>query len=797
MNRSSILALTMALTSVLAVPMATLATDPPPSPYLWSLDAPFTRNREVAIAFVQPSGHAIDSWLLSNSVDGGGQLASPTAVSSTSQWSLPDSDGAHTVYGQLHYVDFGWSAVISLGFQLTRGTGSSLYVDFDSVSAGQDGRAISRTPTATFTAHKTPVDDSPLTGFEVTDGTWMIGFYNSAGTFAAGTTYAIGPNVGASIWHAPLYPGCTVTGGSFTVNEVRLFEGRDLDKADIDFRLLCGSNVMAGSVRYGSSRNVIALDQDVELLQLGAVNVGENSTKAVTLTNIGDAAVAVGTAAISDGAQSSHPEDYSIMSDTCSNTSLAVNGSCQIQVTLTPSGTTNRNALLTIGDNTPRGSRQWRLLGSGVQPTTLKLEKSGSTDAPGPITFKMTITPPTGDYGPSFALENGPPLHTLQWTVQELSDPARREYSTTVELAPGTYTASATFQATNGYLGSTATPVQVVMTGDTTPPTGQVIITATGGTPYTNDPNLRVQFPATDAESAVTELSITTSNWGFSSWITYPYNDESADQDWYLPADDPNYFPVSEGLYTFRAKWKNAAGVWSDPVDASIALDTIVPKVDPPTQLLVENSRVSGGKVVVEVPLSGDGGISGISDFDLAQKTDSGSWKSVEVPGVTAGVNANSTVDRLLAPQHKYAFRGRATDGATNISSWVKGPTVNLKSLQQSASRIHYGGTWKTLSRSSYWGGSARKSTTNGATASLTLTGRAVAWVATTGADRGKARVYIDGQLVDTVNLYSAATVNQVVVWAHNWATATTHTVKIEVFGSGKPVELDAFVTAE
>jgi hypothetical protein len=212
---------------------------------------------------------------------------------------------------------------------------------------------------------------------------------------------------------------------------------------------------------------------------------------------------------------------------------------------------------------------------------------------------------------------------------------------------------------------------------------------------------------------------------------------------------------------------------------------------------LVESSRIVNGKVLVEVPLSGSGGLSGLSDFDLGQKTDSGAWKPVDVPGISAITITDTSVDRLLAPQHRYTFRGRATDGATNISSWVKGPSVNLKRLQESSSRIRYAGTWKTVSKTSYWGGSARKSTSNGATASLTLTGRAVAWVANTGPDRGKARVYVDGKVLKTVDLYSPTASSQVVVWAQNWSAAGTHTVRIEVFGSGKVIELDGFVTAE
>ena len=157
------------------------------------------------------------------------------------------------------------------------------------------------------------------------------------------------------------------------------------------------------------------------------------------------------------------------------------------------------------------------------------------------------------------------------------------------------------------------------------------------------------------------------------------------------------------------------------------------------------------------------------------------------------------TIQRLLAPQHKYTFRARATDFATNGSGWALGPTINIKCLQESSSRIRYSGSWTKVKNSSYWGGTAKKSSKAGASATLTFTGRAFAWVARTGQDRGQALVYVDGVLAATVDLFSSTRQNKRVVFAKSWTSSLTHTVRIHIVGtSGRPtVEVDALLTGE
>jgi hypothetical protein len=75
-----------------------------------------------------------------------------------------------------------------------------------------------------------------------------------------------------------------------------------------------------------------------------------------------------------------------------------------------------------------------------------------------------------------------------------------------------------------------------------------------------------------------------------------------------------------------------------------------------------------------------------------------------------------------------------------------------------------------------------------------------VAWVASTGANRGKAEVWIDGSKVATVDLYAATAQPRKMVFTKSWSTSASHTLEVRVLGtkntssSGKRVDVDAFV---
>jgi hypothetical protein len=338
----------------------------------------------------------------------------------------------------------------------------------------------------------------------------------------------------------------------------------------------------------------------------------------------------------------------------------------------------------------------------------------------------------------------------------------------------GRYRVVASFTDAAGVVRSSTTTVDIHVV-DATSPAGTIKIA--GGAAYTKTTAVTVATAAIDTGSGLSQVAL--SNNG-TTWTTRTY---AASQPWTLPA--------TNGTRTVYAKWKDKAGNWSAVKTDTIVLDTVAPTVTAPRRGLVAGTAISSGRITLRVPWSGTDATSGIARYDFAQSTDGGPWTTIST------TLTSPTIDRSLTPLHSYRFGVRAIDKAGNVGPWAIGSTFRLSRYSEFNSAIRYSGSWSTVSSAAYWGGAAKRSGTAGARATLTFTGRTVAWVARTGPNRGLATVYVNGTKVATLDLYSATYRNQRVVWARNWSTSATRTVTIRVAGtSGRPlVDVDAFVT--
>jgi hypothetical protein len=118
---------------------------------------------------------------------------------------------------------------------------------------------------------------------------------------------------------------------------------------------------------------------------------------------------------------------------------------------------------------------------------------------------------------------------------------------------------------------------------------------------------------------------------------------------------------------------------------------------------------------------------------------------------------------------------------------------------QQTDSRITYAGTWATFSTSKASGGSYRRSSQNGASATVKFSGTYLAWVATAGTTLGKAFVSLDGGPAVSVNLARSAVAYQQKVWNTGVVASGQHTVKIwrdPSSATGKYFSVDALDVA-
>jgi hypothetical protein len=180
---------------------------------------------------------------------------------------------------------------------------------------------------------------------------------------------------------------------------------------------------------------------------------------------------------------------------------------------------------------------------------------------------------------------------------------------------------------------------------------------------------------------------------------------------------------------------------------------------------------------------------SGIASYDVQSSYDGGAYTTI------AAATTATSLDVTLNPGHNYRFRVRARDKAGNVSAYTTAYTWYPSLVQQSATSVTYGGTWSSISSASSSGGSVKYALVAGASASMSFSGRAIAWVTTLRPTSGAARVYVDGVLVATIDTTSTTTTYRQIVFSKAWSGYASHTIKIVVVGTaGRPrVDLDAF----
>jgi hypothetical protein len=140
------------------------------------------------------------------------------------------------------------------------------------------------------------------------------------------------------------------------------------------------------------------------------------------------------------------------------------------------------------------------------------------------------------------------------------------------------------------------------------------------------------------------------------------------------------------------------------------------------------------------------------------------------------------------------------TLSTTSTTAAASSSTADAQAInhQQTDSRLVFAGSWQTASNASASGGSLVYSNSSGASLTIRFIGTHLYWIAKKSPQYGKAKVMVDGASVGTVDLYSASTVWQHMVWATGTLSSGAHTVKIQWTGQksaaakGTYIDVDA-----
>jgi hypothetical protein len=254
--------------------------------------------------------------------------------------------------------------------------------------------------------------------------------------------------------------------------------------------------------------------------------------------------------------------------------------------------------------------------------------------------------------------------------------------------------------------------------------------------------------------------------------------------------------PVDDCTFWFTSEYYATSGdrPWRTRI-ASFRMPDCGPDITPPTVTapkigLRTGITYTGGLKAVLAWTGADLGVSGIASYDVRRSVDGGPY------GVIATGLASPSHNVTIAKGHTYRFAVRAHDGAGNVGDWLAGATTSRLVRQDTSGKITYRGAWHVARKTAYSAGSVHYATAAGAKAKLTFTGRSIAFVTTTATGRGKVRVYLGGNLVTTLDLFSGSVAYRQVVWSRTWASTGSHTLKLVVVGTaGRPrIDLDALL---
>jgi hypothetical protein len=409
--------------------------------------------------------------------------------------------------------------------------------------------------------------------------------------------------------------------------------------------------------------------------------------------------------------------------------------------------------------------------------------KSGAwmraSDSSSAVTFSL----PVGQhgtfvaYGPVECTDTG-----VAWTCEQLL------HFTPDRTFFGTETAH--YEARNDSDETADGTISLTYIADTGRPSGTIrAVGAASGTTETAIPNLVLTLAGTDAQSDVAEVRV--SNWltasgalGRARAYSTPQGGQQQVIPWSLAYGRPivaarGEIPsVPEGGYTVYAQWMDFAGNLSRIKLVEVVVDRHAPAFGI-LQLGASPSRTNDADV--RVTFSAD--LSDMHAYEVEYSLNGAAWSpyaaNLEYGSFDVGLSMSAT----------HRFRARIRDVAANWTGWVTTPVFTPAELTAEHGSIKYVGTWKPYRSSPTWPAYyTRYATAAGASASLTFTGNALAWVTVVGPMMGKATIYVDGVSAGTVDLYWATQVPQVEAFRVNWATKGTHTVTIKVLGTaGRP----------
>ncbi len=185
---------------------------------------------------------------------------------------------------------------------------------------------------------------------------------------------------------------------------------------------------------------------------------------------------------------------------------------------------------------------------------------------------------------------------------------------------------------------------------------------------------------------------------------------------------------------------------------------------------------------------------SAIAGYEVQTNTDDGPWA-----GTVARTAAQREAIYQVALDAVVRFRVRAQDAAGNWSPWAfSATTTRLHAYDDRSSSVLASGTWARRASTAAYKSTLTGSTRAGAKLRLTFSGRGIAVVVPRSLSRGRAKLYIDGAYIKTINTRTRSSMARIVAFTRAYASVGTHTIALVATGTTTyPLfQLDAFVVS-
>ncbi|MDT4961889.1 MAG: hypothetical protein QOF87_1536, partial [Pseudonocardiales bacterium] len=257
--------------------------------------------------------------------------------------------------------------------------------------------------------------------------------------------------------------------------------------------------------------------------------------------------------------------------------------------------------------------------------------------------------------------------------------------------------------------------------------------------------------------------------------------------------------------YRFRVAASNLFGTGqASGLSNTVTVGPPATATAPTASLTVPSGPISTTAVPAVVTWTG----SNATGYELQQSVNGTAFTDIaDCTAATPCAGTSATVSLRPTPTNQstvttYRYQVRATNASGTFSTYATGPLFSVPAADNTGG-FRFNGGWSGVTLTGAYNGSVQESSTSGAFAenSSVLSGSTMAWVSTTGPDRGMATVSVDGGPAKTVDLYSATLKTATLVWqATNLGTAAGHTIRVTVLGTKNPtstgnkVDIDAYL---